>query len=216
MKRLFLTVGILITYQLSNSQSNNPYNQTGIDYIASLAMIQNDYDAGLVREFNEETITHYSGAIPLQNQVSLSLVTNIINTRNSSTLNIDNIIDETQFSSFTKDAFKSIYKSAVKLSLTAYKDFLVNKVDEINSSAISQSEKELLLSFAAISYHTAQNPSLARRGCIITVDNESVAAEGVPCIVAGAVLGGIIGYQLCGFLCGLGGAIVGGVLGSLS
>lgn len=216
MKSFFLTVGLLIIYQLSISQSNNPYNQNGLDYVASLELIQNDYNQGQVREFNEQTISHYSSAIPLQNQVSMSLVTTIINTRNSTNSNIDSVIDATSLSSFSKNTSKSIYKSSIKLSLEKYKEFLIALVDDINNSSISQNEKKLLLTFTAIAYQTASSTSLGRRGCIITANGESNTAEGFPCIVVGAIIGGYIGWEICGFWCALGGAVVGGILGSLS
>src|SRR5258705_3172324 len=197
MKGIFSIFGVSLFSIISSAQRNNPYNQNGIDYVKSLNIIQNAYDSGLVREFSEKTISYYSRVIPLQNQVSTELVATIVNTRSSANFNIDAFINGTSLLALSKEIFKAVIKNSVKPSVVEYKGILSSKVDEVLKSTIPINEREFVLSLIAMAYNVAQNSIASRGGCIITANSQSENAEGLPCIVVGAIPGASFGYQIC-------------------
>jgi hypothetical protein len=218
-KILFATLGVTLLTTLSFAQSNNPYNQRGIDYVSSMRIITADYDAGRVTEFNEETLNRYSSTIPLQNQVSVDMAGSIVRTLSSPSFNFNTTIDNTSLSSSTKDAVKELYTKATTSTVDDLQRYLVTKSDEMNRSSSNPAEKELVLSLIAITYNVSveavSSNSANRRNSICN----AIAVEPITpgeCAVVGAITGGAIGFVICGPLCGLGGAIIGGLVGGLS
>lgn len=224
MKNLFICAGLALVPFISFAQPNNPYNQKGIDYVASVNMIQNDYNAGRARDFNEETLEYYSKSIPLKNQASVEVASAIIKTRSNGTLDFNKFIGGTSLSEISKQTLRDIILNPTALTDAAYKASLTSKADAIAGSNISGSEKELVLSLIAISYNIPGNipesfAALANgrgRGCWISGPYGEGPGTQAQCIAAGAVVGGVIGWSICGVLCSLGGAIIGGVAGALS
>lgn len=212
---LFVSTGLF-------GQANNPYDNQGVNYVNSLALIRDDFFAGKATEFNEATLNYYSRQVPLRNSVTVELAATVVNNMKDPTFSYTAVIDRASLSGFSKNMLKNVIDNEHHLDNSGYQADLSVKTNEVLSADIPATEKEFVLSLIAIAYHTADPGSseiLAngrQRGCWITGPYGSGPGTREQCIAAGAMLGGILGYSICGFLCGLGGAIVGGVAGALS
>ena len=193
------------------AQPNNPYNQRGIDFGNSIDLISSDFNAGKVKEFNDETVGQYSKLIPLQNQTSMDLVTSIMKTIKSPGFRIENVINNGTATDYTKQSIKEFFNPK-NLPAEDFKRFLSGKADEVTKAKIPQPEKEFLLSMTAIAYNNMYYTSRAKAQCYIGTEQ---GYSNVPCYLAGAFVGATIGFYACGVWCALGGAVVGAVLGSL-
>ncbi len=197
------------------AQPNNPYDQKGIDYATSVSIVSADFDAGKVKEFNTETLNKYSKMVPLQNQVSMDMVAGITKTLKAPNFSFTGFVNGSSLSAFAKQIVPQLL-NVKKVSQDEFRKYLAAKVDEIKTAKIDNPERELLLSLTAISYHVHAAGYGRSRGCQIQTPTYSGPAEPETCMVMGATVGGMIGFSLCGFFCGLGGAIIGGVVGALS
>ena len=203
-------------------QTNNPYDSQGIQYINSLSLIRDDFFAGKATEFNDATLSYYSRQVPLRNKVSVDLAATVVNNMKDPVFSYTTAIDRSSLSGFSKNTLKTVITNEHHLDNSGYQADLVSRTNDVLTAAIPATEKEFVLSLIAIAYHTADPGSsevLAngrQRGCWINGPYGSGPGTREQCIAAGALIGGVIGYSICGILCGLGGAIVGGVAGALS
>ncbi|HMI79927.1 MAG TPA: hypothetical protein VK484_14105 [Ferruginibacter sp.] len=203
---------------VSLAQSNNPYDQRGIDYMSSLQIISNDVKNRGVKDLNQSTLDYYSRKIPLQTQASEEMAGTILRTIKTPGFKLSAFVDNSALSKDAKRAIKDIYTGSRDMAPEAFRAALVSKVDNINEMALASAEKELVLSLAAITYHAVSSSDQLR-----APDNPSVHCEvfgeggsaPIPCWVAGTVIGATIGFQICGAWCALGGAVIGGVIGAL-
>lgn len=205
------------------AQSNNPYNQSGVDYVNSLAMIKNDFAAGKVTEFSESTLNYYSRSVPLRNQVSVDMAAAIVNNMKNPGFSFANVIDNSTLSGYSRNLLKDIISNESHLDDNGYRANLAVRTNEVLAAGIPATEKEFVLSLVAVAYNIADpvTPDALANGreyggCWITGPNGSGPGTRAQCIAAGAFLGGVLGYSICGVLCGIGGAIIGGVAGALS
>ncbi|MBC7875067.1 MAG: hypothetical protein H7Y01_13780 [Ferruginibacter sp.] len=216
----YMFPGVLLSISLSLfAQPNNSYNQTGIDYVNSLALIHADFNSGKVKEFNEETVNYYSRQVPLKNKASVEMVAAVVNTIRQPGFSYAGVIDKAPLSDFSKNLLKDIIDNKSHLDDKGYRTNLTLKTNEVLSAGLPAQEKELVLSLIAIAYNSVESFTSARGqdgGCWITGPYGSGPGTQNQCIIVGALLGGVIGYTICGFFCALGGAIVGGVIGGLS
>lgn len=213
MKTLILKLAFAMTPVFCFAQSNNPYNQRGLDYITSVNIISGDFNAGKVKGFTEETIRNYTKIIPLQTQVTMDMVSMIVKSSKGPNYNLEAALKSSSLSSFGKQLYRDLVNPK-KLSLKEFNNVLANKVDEVNKSKLAPAEKEFLLSMIAITYHgLAANPVAKNAECYIETEQGSGT---IPCPLAGALVGAAFGFSICGPWCALGGAVVGAILGSLS
>lgn len=214
MKKFLLTMFVFLFTFLLKAQENNPYNQFGPDYVKSVKLITEDFKAGKVKEFTKETLEEYSKKIPLKNEVNMDIVSAVFKTIKSRDFDFVKFIDQSSLSEISKNTFITLATNPEKLDLEKLRGYMQIKVDEIQKSDISNSEKEMVLSLVAIAYSTSFEPlERANSNC------EASGPQGtgpIPCIVAGVIGGGIIGWEICGLWCGIGGAIIGGIAGALS
>ncbi len=197
------------------AQDNNPYNKRGIDYYNSLNIISADFNAGKVKEINQESLSKYSRLIPLQNQVSVELASAVVKTIKSPGFTLGELINKSSLSSYAKETVPQLL-NVRGVSTAEFRKFLTAKTDEIKMAKISEAEKEILLSFVAISYHSTAAFTGRRGDCRVEMPNYSGPVSPETCIAAASVAGFFIAFPICGILCGLGGAIIGGVASALS
>ena len=212
---------MLLSVISSFAQLNNPYNQKGIDYVSSLNMIKNDYNSGKAKNFSEETLKYYSKLIPLQTQVSVDVASAIVGARSNGTLHFSSFIEKTSLSDLSKKSLTDMIEGSSARTDNDFKTILTAKADVINNSKIPAAEKELVLSLMAISWNLASSSEVSAMrnedgGCWISGPYGQGPGSSAQCIAAGAVVGGIIGWSICGFWCALGGAVIGGIVGGLS
>ena len=213
MKTLFYLFVLSFTSITGFAQSNNPYNQRGLDYVSSLDIIANDFNNGKVKEFNEETIAYYSASLPLRGQASTEMAASIFKTLKTPDFSISKFIDESKFSETGKSVCRDIFFGEKGMSEEAYKERLVSKVDDLNKAELDEAEKETLLSVIAIVYHTQPATQATQRlSCHAALGDLTTPMS---CIAVGAAMGGFLGYTICGPACGIGGAIIGGVVGAI-
>lgn len=216
MKNLLLMIALVAIVIDSFSQKNNPLNQRGLDFVASIDIISADFNAGKVKAFDQETILSYSKVLPLQHTASVDLAANVVRTIKDPGYRFLDVVNNSSLSDFSKDLLPKLINTE-RLSIEHFRNSLSNMVQEITSEKISPSEKELLLSLTAISYNIAANSSLGRgANCYFDGPNGTVALNREECITAGAMMGGLLGFSICGPWCALGGAIVGSIAVALS
>ncbi len=200
---------------LSVAQENNPYNSKGQQYIASIKMIRDDFNAGKVKEFTEESLQYYSNLVPLKNEVNLDVATKVVQTVKNTNVDFNSIVNESSLTPNSKQLYREFYEQSVRLGAAGFREHLRKKVEVIKKSKIAESERESLLTLAAILYHGVE----ARNGCVTTIttaDGVMVDDSGTGCVVLGMAIGYLAGNMICGTLCGIGGAIVGGIIGALT
>jgi hypothetical protein len=138
------------------------------------------------------------------------------------------VINNSTLSTAIKNQLVAKINHSRSLSNADYATYFSNQVNEINNSAVfSSAEKEMLLTIDAIIYNSPMWPRLSQNGsvssrkpysreCTLFGPGGSGEASGATCIVAGAIIGGVVGYAVCGLPCAVGGAIIGGVMGAIS
>jgi len=211
MKTLMLLLGAMLISFAGISQPNNPYNKRGIDFQTSLNIIQTDFYAGKVKVINDETITRYLKIIPLTAQADMKLANQVISSIKDPGYNFQNALKRSRLSGFGKEVMNTVLNPK-KLDLRDFQKQLTKMTDEISQASIDATEKEFLYTVVAVTYNMARTEK-TERSCYI----EGIYGNtDVPCWVAGAVQGAVIGYDNCGMWCAIGGAVVGAVSGAFS
>jgi hypothetical protein len=214
MKKMLTGILALWLFMPLFAQDNNPHNQKGTDYNSSFLLIKNDYAAGKVTEFNAQTIAQYSRKIPLRATMSADLSAMIVQTLNAPDFNLTTFIQSSNLTPYSQQVLRDVL-TTVPRGIT-FQEHVKLKVGSVKTAVIPDAEKEFVLSMLAIAYNAkAVLPANARKGCTITGSEGSGPGTSEQCAVLGAITGGLIGWDICGFFCALGGAIVGGVIGSL-
>lgn len=211
MKKTFPLIIVLFAAYFSNAQDNNPYNKVGIDFASSLKIISEDFKAGKVKDFSNEAIESYARKLPLKAEVNMDLASKVFSTVKGKDFNFINTVKESAFSKTSKEFFIKAAVNPDKLDNKQMKAYLIDKTAEINKSQLADAEKQLVLSLISIIY----NSNELSRDSYCTISGPEGSGP-IDCGTAGTIIGGIIGWSICGPLCGLGGAIIGGVVGSLS
>ncbi len=216
MKTIFLSAIAILQCCFLFAQDNNPFNKRGIDYYNSLNLITADVAAGKVKDFSDESISRYSKLIPLQNQANSELAAAVTKTLKAPGYTFAGFVDKLPASAYVKATLPQLL-NVKKTDQVTWKRLLTEKTDEVKLAKISDTEKEILLTLIAISYHsgTAQT-GRTRNECFIQTNGYSGPVDNSVCIIGAAAAGFYIGFQVCGFWCGLGGAVVGGVLAAVS
>lgn len=204
---------MLIAAYFSNAQENNPYNKAGVDFASSLKIITEDFKAGKVKDFSNEAIEAYSQKLPLKAEVNMDLASKVFSTIKAKDFDFVKTVKESTFSETSKEFFITAVVNPNKLDSKRMKAYLINKTAEIKKSELADSEKEMVLSLISIIYNSNELLNDSKVTCSYSGPEGAVPMD---CGSAGTIIGGIIGWSICGPLCGLGGAIIGGVAASLS
>jgi len=219
MKKLLLPLFLCCATFPGFTQENNPYNQKGIDYVNSLNIISADIKAGRVKEFNQESIKYYTGKIPLKVEANADMAAAIVKRMKATDASLTQVLAESSLSPATKQYLSDIYYVKKGTSLEQYKTLLSQKTSALLKQNVAAAEKELLLSVFAIAYNRSKDIQEKLQGkepsgnCILTGEGGSGPVD---CMMAGAIVGATLGWQICGVWCALGGAIIGGVAGAFS
>ncbi len=215
MKTIFLSMASAFLLLSGFAQDNNPYNRRGVDYYTSLNIISANFNAGKVKDINQETINKYSKLIPLQNQVSVELAGSVIKTIKAPGYSLANFIKGSALSSYAKT---SIFEMINTKSVPAeeWKKFLFEKANVLRTAKISEAEREMLLSMLAIAYNTPASLAGRNSPCYVETNDYSGPASPETCIAVAMITGFVMGFNTCGIWCGIGGAIIGGIGAALS
>ena len=190
----------------SFAQANNPYDQRGTDYIASLKIITEDYQSGKAKSFSQEALDYYSTAIPLKTSINTDLVSSVFKTVKGTGFDVASLINNSNASDFLKRSLTQLYTNSQSMNPKEFQQYLQAAVETVKGSAGSPAEKEAVLTALAI------GNSASRSTCTASTQyGEAPVPTGV-CMIAGAIGGFFIGLQACGIWCGLGGAVVGAVI----
>ena len=202
------------------AQENNPFNQHGVDYFRSLEIISYDFKAGKVTEFTEESLAYYSKTLPLTGTATVDMAASIIKKVKSENNNLNVEINKMPIALVGKEALLGMVRNYSQMNTSDYLNYLSSQCKVLSSSDIPDFDKQFVLTIIAIAYNGSQNQNfsgnVARNAdCTISADGVS---EGIPCWLAGVVIGGSFGAGIpgCGLPCIIGGAIIGGIVGSLS
>ncbi len=216
MKKILMTAGLFLVVAGVFAQKNNPFNERGIQYVESLEIIRADLEAGKVKDFNEESIRHYASTLPIQGNVSVETVAEIVATLKDPGFNFEEQLEKARISDYAKEFLSNLPKSK-ETSLEEYKESLIGRVDVVRHSEIDDEEKEMLLTQVAITYNLIEtNISLGEPNCWLTI-NGIYPDTRMECAVGGAIAGLILGTIFCGGpWCYVVFGLVGGILGFLS
>lgn len=202
MKKLFSLLAIVLFAPGSFGQSNNPYNELGIDAAAAVYVIVKDYEEGKLKDIDQLTLDYYFKTILSDYpKVKLGDFTNIFNQLKSASNK--SIISN---SGFSDEAKAFLNKSLTNASITAL-------VDEVKESKITIVEKQNVLSVLAINYNLIR---LVKNTYVTDnkgLDN-SLAYTRIT-LIWGSI-GFITGNAICGTSCGIFGATIGLILGGYS
>jgi hypothetical protein len=202
MKPLFLFAGILLFNFFSIAQSNNPYNQTGVDLINHIITVEDDIAEGRVSGLSCEVVDDYSRDFGLVNENNCTNAQNVYSTLSNPAFDHEAYINASTLSSAAKSILITLCNQSETLTDAAFSDYIVQKVNDINSSDLSGKEKEIALKACALGYNAINNPNYAGRECS-------------GCQFIGGVIGIIGGSILCGPICGIVGGLVGWVVGGI-
>ena len=204
MRRIMTSVIVSSLSLMLYSQENNSFNYRGLDFSNAINLVAEDIHSGVLADYSEETIRSYSSKLPIKNEVTEEMIAKIFKTIKSSDFDVSRFLEG---STIPIDEFK---KRLMKLT------------EEVQSSKMTGSHKEFILSVIAIANHGDQFSATLRGGpkerdCYITgPDGDGILASGTTCVLLGAITGAWIGFEICGIWCMVGGAIVGGIIGGLS
>lgn len=151
-KIIFLVSLVAFSSSLLYAQSNNPYNQKGLDFWLSVKMIKDDFNAGKVKDFNQQSLDYYTNIIPLKKPanaetVGLDLVASVLKEMKNPNFDLNAAIESSNFSITAKNDFKEILN--IQRSKSGSESF-ISKVEEIKNQKISTNEKEILLTLVSI------------------------------------------------------------------
>jgi hypothetical protein len=205
MKPLFLVgVGLLILNLFSIGQSNNSYNQTGVDMVNYAITLQTDIKNGDITSLDCETVDKYSELFNLVDHRNCDLAQSTYSTLSASGFNYANYINSTTLSSTAKSILIDLCDQSATLTSSNFAAYIEDKVTDINASSLSQSEKEIILKVCAFGYNAMNNETFARK-------NEECNG----CQFIGGVVGIIGGSILCGPICGIVGGLAGWIVGGI-
>jgi hypothetical protein len=221
MRVLILSIASFLCAQIVSGQKNNPFSQRGSDYVTSFNLIKKDYDAGNIKALNEKTIAYYSGKVPLKNELSLETASTVFKTIQSGKTSLSDVLKNAAVSETVKRMTREILFNPKNLNDEQFKDFLVQKNEEIKSAEVADNEKEILFTLSAIAYSIRNNQMVGygrnnHNGCMVVSEEGSGSLSNSGCIGVSMAVGFYIGFHVCGAWCGLGGAIIAGVATAIS
>ena len=202
MKNLFFAVAFFSGLVTTVAQSNNPFNARGIDFLNSFKILTTDYRAGKIKSLDQTTLDYYSKTLPGKPMATVAMAAAVVDGVKKSTP--ERVIEQSGLSAAAKDFLKKSLQ---------YNSKIDNLVSQVNLSKLSASEKELVLTSMAVTYHLRQSKDIDS-----PIDpNSPCTVDGQPatCASVGAGLGMVIGGAICGLPCAVGGALIGGLVGSL-
>jgi hypothetical protein len=192
-----------------SAQSNNSFNARGLQIKDAVVILSNDFYAGKLKNYEQQTIDKYSAAFAIDAIIPVSMVSNLFSELTDKKFNYETYINRSGLSADAKRITIEILNSSRTGSKDIFQAMLIEKVDEINSSRLSENEKEFLLTNCAASYHWSALTNGNSQGRPDSGDGLGIG------FAIGAFAGGAAGVALCGPLCGFGGAIVGGFIGAV-
>ncbi|MEP6673798.1 MAG: hypothetical protein ABJA78_01535 [Ferruginibacter sp.] len=203
MKTILMLSGFVILTLASSAQSNNPYDQRGIDYVSSLKIITDDYKSGKATSFSQESLDYYSKTIPLHTTVNTDLVAAVVKTVKGSRFNLVDLINNSSASDFVKNKLLELYHNSQSLKSKEFQDYLVSAVENVKGTRAADTDKEIVLTNMSIAYNSARSNQCEING---------IPADSGDCAIVGALGGFVVGLGICGFWCGVGGAVIGAVV----
>lgn len=227
MKKIIAFIQLSLIAGFTWGQTNNPFDSTGIKVRQSVLLIADAINNGSITDYSAKTIDEYTRLLPIRASASVEMVGTIYRAVNDSNFNLSGALGTTAYSSSFTNHLIEICEKSKTTEVSRFQDFIETKVAAVQDQ-LEGSERDLLLQFCAIAYHTAElynsqvnasniipesGPQTYSRhsvNCYIGSNGEQIP---VPCGVAGAIIGGTIGYGICGIPCSIGGAIIGGIIG---
>lgn len=182
----------------TQANKNNPYDTVGKDFVASLKILQRDYDEGKIKTFDKETTNYYLSILPVKAEINEEVIAATLNAVKTS--NYQEVIMNSKLSEFSKDILLKSQKN--------FPDFS-DLVEKVQNERLSESETQLVLTSLAITENLNQTAAFSR----CTVNGRTGPNA---CAAVGAIVGFWIGDVICGPICGIGGALLGSAVGSLS
>lgn len=210
MKFSFSLIALFISGSLL-AQKDNPYHQRGVDFITSYKTIIKDHQAGMIGSVDQGTIDEYTKKIPLKTTATVEMVSDLVKLSGTKPIQLDEMLQQMKVSSYTREMLSSIIKNPDLQSSEEWKRDLIAKNSEISRAGIKDFEKELLLTVSAITYQALSDEEsgvASREVCEVEVNGIPGTMSANQCLAVAAGVGFVVGFNTCGFWCGLGGAVI--------
>jgi len=146
-KSLRVAVLCLLSVAGVYGQSNNPHNDKGVRNAEGIIRVKADYDRGIVKEFNQQTIDKYAPLFVLKTTPTTDMVATIL--RETARRDLDGSLARSNFSQVSKDVLR-----AASTGTPNYEAL----VDRMVRSSVAADEKEEILIYLSTGYN------LQRRG----------------------------------------------------
>jgi hypothetical protein len=212
MKKIFFLIAISFTVINIYAQENNPFDKVGKDFVESLKIIKQDFKEGKINDFSKEAVSEYSKNLPLKTNIDLDMAATVFAKIKTNDFSVEKALSECNLSAYSKKLLLTMASNPDKLTLDEMKDYLVKEVDNIKNMDLKETEKEFVFTTIAVTYREIDNTN---ESCYCDGHGPNGSGQ-IDCTSCGVIMGGIIGWSICGPLCGLGGAVVGGIVGALS
>jgi hypothetical protein len=211
MKKIFLFLMLFVIYTAAiYSQSNNPYNNIGVNVTNAIVTLTNDYKKGKLSDYNQATISRYKSQFGIDTNIPENLVSSIYTTVTNANFNYVTTINNSSVSQYVKTKTLEIINITKTGTPESQRNNIVSVVEDIKASNNVEGDKQILLTTCASIY----NVSISTDEAITTGmnRNEEGAVWGT---IIGMAIGGIIGAPFCGAPCSFIGSIVVGFIGNL-
>ncbi len=227
--KIILLLTTVSTLSLS-AQENNRLDDIGKQYLPSIALIKADVENGKVTEINQETIDYYAKTIRLQTEMNLQLANRVFEIKKGGPVKFgEYLANATDISEEAKDLVSKICDPRSPVDETNYQDYYKGLVGDIEKTAISSGEKDMLLALNSIAYHVNMDRGAFKAGgvdnnhlwsnkdlCFVEGEGGAGYMDATTCVILSAGIGFIAGFQTCGLWCGIGGAVLFGVVAAVS
>ncbi len=224
---MLLTIGSTLSL---SAQDNNRLDEIGKNYLPSLSMIKADVDNGKVTEINQETIDYYAQVIPLKGEMNMELANEMFDIKKGGPVKFEEFLANAKnISTEAKGFISKICNPKIAINEINYGKYYTNLVSDIEKTAISSQEKDMLLALNSLAFNVrGDGTELADGGtrinnirneeglCYVESEGGSVYLTATECVILVAGVGFITGFQNCGFWCGVGGAVIFGVIAAIS
>lgn len=201
MKSLFFVAGILILNLCSIGQSNNSYNQTGVDMVEYIITLETDIKNEEITALDCETVDRYTDSFNIEHHDACDLAESIYSILTNPGFSYSNYVNGTGLSSAAKTVLIDLCYQSTTLTDEDFSDYIEHTVDDVNGSSLGNDEKAIILKICAFGWNALNTSGYSSRE----------PCDG--CAFIGGVVGIVGGSLLCGPVCGIVGGLVGFVVG---
>jgi hypothetical protein len=215
MKKIIVFLTLVSSFNASVfSQSNNPRDIVGINFKNQAEYLINEKNAGRITNSNKVTVGKYAKELNYSSDLPVNqIIGQTYQTLTAPEFNFSSFVNNSDISQSVKNEMIDIYNAQKNTTVDNFKNFIVNKVSQINAnSSLVSNDKTSILDILSVTFHSLELP--ARAEGLANPNEEGTQLPNTP-IYIGIAAGGIIGGAICGAPCVAVGMLVGGLIGAM-